>query len=305
MTLQQIRYIVEISRCGSISKAAQVLCLTQPYLSTILRDLENELRITIFLRERKGVTLTEAGRDFLRYARPLLEQEARIMALYSHQIPKPTVRFAISTQRYPFIIKSFYQFFQQYAPEKFEVHLRECSMDQVIKDVYERKSDMGIIFLSSTTEGFVRKYLSVRNLEFHEITSVSPCVFFRKTHPMAEFSEICLDDMRLYPFVSFEADTSVPVDFSEEALFPDSSTIDRYFYIVDRGTMINILTHTDSFSIGTGILSEGFAGAELTSRPIKGVGKDIHLGWIQPVGSVISDAYSTFIHHIQQVLKLP
>lgn len=74
MTLQQVRYVLEISRCGSISKAAQALCLTQPYLSNILKDLENELHITIFTRTRKGVILTEAGKEFLQYARPLLEQ---------------------------------------------------------------------------------------------------------------------------------------------------------------------------------------------------------------------------------------
>lgn len=54
MTLQQIRYILEISRCGSISKAAQQLLLTQPYLSSILKDLENELGIVIFRRDRPG-----------------------------------------------------------------------------------------------------------------------------------------------------------------------------------------------------------------------------------------------------------
>lgn len=97
MTLQQVRYVLEISRCGNISKAAQLLCLTQPYLSNILKDLENELHITIFNRSRTGVTLTEAGQEFLQYARPLLEQEARIMELYTHHIETPPLRFSVST----------------------------------------------------------------------------------------------------------------------------------------------------------------------------------------------------------------
>ena len=53
------------------------------YLSSILKDLENELGIVIFRRDRRGVTLTEEGREFLYYARPMLEQEERIEALYS------------------------------------------------------------------------------------------------------------------------------------------------------------------------------------------------------------------------------
>lgn len=62
MTLQQIRYVMEISRCGSIGKAAQELNLTQPYLSTTLKDLENELHISIFSRSRKGTSPHKGGR---------------------------------------------------------------------------------------------------------------------------------------------------------------------------------------------------------------------------------------------------
>lgn len=303
MTLQQVRYVLEISRSGSISKAAQVLCLTQPYLSNILKALENELHIQIFTRAKKGVALTDAGREFLQYARPLLEQEARILELYAHHVEKPPFRFTISTQRYPFIIKSFYQFFQQCAPRQFEIHLWECSMDRVIQNVYERKSDLGIIFLSTATGSFIRKYLSVRSLEFHEIVSVSPCVFFHKTHPMGKHEEIDLEDMMDYPFATFEADASISIDFSEEALFTNTSAVDRRFYVIDRGTMINILTHTDAFSIGTGILSEGFAGPELVSRPIKGHQKEISLGWIQPANSTVTEEAAAFIEEVKRVLN--
>ena len=69
MTLQQVRYILEISRYSSISKAAQELYLTQPYLSSMLKELENELHITIFNRTRKGVKLTEEGKNFIRIAK--------------------------------------------------------------------------------------------------------------------------------------------------------------------------------------------------------------------------------------------
>ena len=83
MTLQQIRYVAEIARHGTISKAAQELYITQPHLSSVLKELENELGITIFSRARKGVVLTEDGREFLHFARPLLEQEERILNFYA------------------------------------------------------------------------------------------------------------------------------------------------------------------------------------------------------------------------------
>lgn len=67
MTLQQLRYVVEVSRNGSISRAAQNLFVTQPSLSKAISDLETEMGITIFQRTNRGVTLTEEGTRFLSY----------------------------------------------------------------------------------------------------------------------------------------------------------------------------------------------------------------------------------------------
>lgn len=302
MTLQQIRYILTISQCGSISKAAQELLLTQPYLSSILKDLENELGIVIFYRDRRGVTLTEEGKAFLHYSRPLLEQEKRILELYSSHTAKPPLHFSVSTQRYPFVIKAFLGFFQAWDPARFELQLRECGMYHVISHIYEKKSDLGIIFLSNSTESFIRKYLDIRNIEFNEIIRIAPCVFFRKDHPMAAQSEVDMNEMISYPFASFESEPSISIDFSEEALLANFGAIDRRFSVVDRGTMINILTHTTAFSIGSGILSPGFAGPELVSRPIKGHEKDIRLGWIQNKGTLLSDVGIAFINELKRTL---
>ena len=303
MTLQQIRYVAEIARHGTISKAAQELYITQPHLSSVLKELENELGITIFSRARKGVVLTEDGREFLHFARPLLEQEERILNFYADKPSSAApFRFSISTQRYPFVIKAFDSYFQKLAPEQFEIHLRESSMDAVIRDVFEKRSDLGIIFLSASTEKFIRKYLAARNLEFHEMVAIDPCVFFRKDHPMASRAEVDLDDMEAYPFASFESGVSVSVEFSEEVLFSSLNAFTRRIYVVDRGTMINTLTHTDAFSIGTGILSEGFAGPELVSRPIRGHQREIHLGWIQPAGGPIPEPLSAFLRELEAVV---
>ena len=304
MTLQQIRYVAEIARYGTISKAAQELYITQPHLSSVLKELENELGITIFSRARKGVVLTEDGREFLHFARPLLEQEERILNFYADKPSSAApFRFSISTQRYPFVIKAFYSYFQKLAPGEFEIHLRESSMDAVINDVFEKRSDLGIIFLSASTEKFIHKYLRARNLEFHEMVAIDPCVFFRKDHPMAAHGEVDLDDMKAYPFASFESGVSVSVEFSEEVLFSSLSDFTKRIYVVDRGTMINTLTHTDAFSIGTGILSPGFAGPELVSRPIKGHQREIHLGWIQPAGSPIPESLSDFLRELEAVVS--
>ena len=77
MTLQQLRYVVEISRCGSITAAAQKLFIAQPSLSKAVRELESELGITIFERSRSGVIFTADGMEFLGQARLILDRPPR------------------------------------------------------------------------------------------------------------------------------------------------------------------------------------------------------------------------------------
>ena len=78
MTFQQLTYVVEISKCGSINKAAHKLFLSQSGISTAVRELEEELGIKFFVRSNRGVEFTPEGKEFLGYAVSLLEQKQRI-----------------------------------------------------------------------------------------------------------------------------------------------------------------------------------------------------------------------------------
>ena len=71
MNLQQCRYVEVIARCGSFNQAAKELFVTQPNLSSSIKDLENELGVQLFIRSNMGVRLTEDGYDFLKYAKRL------------------------------------------------------------------------------------------------------------------------------------------------------------------------------------------------------------------------------------------
>ena len=74
MTLQQLKYVIEIVLCGSINEAAGRLYMSQPSLSKAVKELEKELGINIFLRTSKGITLSTDGAEFLGYARQVVEQ---------------------------------------------------------------------------------------------------------------------------------------------------------------------------------------------------------------------------------------
>ena len=217
MTFQQLTYVVEISKCGSINKAAQKLFLSQSGISTAVRELEEELGIQFFVRSNRGVEFTQEGKEFRSYAVSLLEQKQRIESLYGEaRNSSAPVRFSVSTQRYPFTEDAFLRMLRRTTDNRYVFSIRETGMDAVIDDVYDHRADIGVIFLTELTEKIIRRLLDARDLDFHEIAAVSPCIYVRKGHPLANRDEVTEEDLAGLPYVSFEHNQGVGTDYSEE-----------------------------------------------------------------------------------------
>ena len=102
MTLQQLKYVIEVATHGSMNEAAKRLFISQPSLSNAIRDLEQELSITNFERTNKGITLSKEGVEFLSYARQVVEQAELLENRYLNAKPSPQhFRYPPSTTLLP------------------------------------------------------------------------------------------------------------------------------------------------------------------------------------------------------------
>lgn len=111
MTLQQLKYIIEIVNCGSINEAAKRLYISQPSLSSAMKELETEIGFELFFRTPKGITLTE-GAEFLGYARQVVEQAGLFEQRYLNKKPFRQL-CSISPQHYAFAVNAFVSFNQE------------------------------------------------------------------------------------------------------------------------------------------------------------------------------------------------
>lgn len=185
MTLSQLKYVVEVVSCGTISKAAEKLYLAQPSLTAAIKELETELGITIFKRTNKGVVLTADGEEFLSYARQVIIQTNLIEERYSGDKPGRR-KFCVSTQHYSFAVEAFLALLEECGGDEYDFRLRETKTYEIIEDVAKLKSEVGILFLNKFNEAVLRKAFREHELEFTRLFIAEPHIFVGKNHPLAE-----------------------------------------------------------------------------------------------------------------------
>ena len=130
MTLQQCRYIVEVSKHKSISKAAEALFVTQPSISKAIRDLEDDLGITILDRCNKGVTFTKEGTELLFFAKMLMEQTESIAYHFRKQRDAEFETISISSQHYGFAIEAVAKLMDYLNEHRYVITIREGKDDR-------------------------------------------------------------------------------------------------------------------------------------------------------------------------------
>ena len=303
MTFQQLQYVLEVARCGSINKAAQGLFVSQSSISKLLKDLEEELGVTLFCRTNRGITVTDQGKEFIGYARILVEQKRRLEGLYSAKEETPSLHFSISSQHYPFAVDGFLRFLGDCNPPQYVLHMIETDMYQVIEDVYQSRSEIGVIFLSNLTETFIKKVLKSKGLVFHQLQSLLPHVYVGVQHPLAGRESVRLEEIETYPIVVFEQESGVGMDFSEEIALLDLRRTGRIIYIKDRSTFYNVVENTDAFSIGSGILPRRLSSDRVVSIPIAGEQDAMKLGWIAHQDKPVTREMTAFLHHMTEALN--
>lgn len=93
MRIQQLLYLQKVVALGNMTEAAKELFIAQPTLSSAIKQLEKEMGITILIRGKKGVSLTEDGREFMQYAQQILDQVQLLERRYGDQSSAPKIFF--------------------------------------------------------------------------------------------------------------------------------------------------------------------------------------------------------------------
>jgi len=301
VTLQQLKYVIEVAGRGSINEAAKRLFITQPSLSNAIKDLEEELGFELFERSNKGIALSKEGVEFLRYARQVVEQAELLESRYFDAKPSPQ-HFSVSTQHYAFAVNAFVSLVREYGHDEYELTLRETKTYEIIEDVKSMRSEIGILYLNEFNEKVIDKLLKSSNLYFTSLFTAKPHIFISVNNPLAKQSIVTIDQLDDYPYLSFDQGEYNSFHFAEEIL--STLTHKKSIRVNDRATLFNLLIGLNGYTISTGVLSADLNGNEIIPVPLD-CDETINVGWIAHRSASLSILGNAYIEALKKAIGSP
>ncbi|NIR27821.1 MAG: LysR family transcriptional regulator [Gammaproteobacteria bacterium] len=232
VTLHQLRAFTTVARTASFTRAAQRLALSQPALSIAVRQVEEQLGVTLFDRTTRRVTLTPEGEDFLPTAERLLHDfdtaisdiraiaERRRGRVALSALPSVAIRLlppivARFTERYPGI----------------SVHLRDDNASGVQHRVRRNEADFGI----------GSAWQPDPELEFTSLVRDRVGLVCRSDHPLAESTAaLPWSALARYTFLGLGRDTGIRPLLESAGALPDC-VLSPHFEVSNIATLSGML----------------------------------------------------------------
>ena len=196
MNLTHLRYIVEVARTGSITKAAQNLYMGQPNLSKAIKDLEKNVGTAVFMRTPKGVVPTKKGEEIIEYAKSLLKQADEFDERFFGGRAE-IKSFTVAANGIDYCLTAFEHFAAEYEQEReFSVYYRIADTEAVFGMVESGEADIGVIRVLETEADTLRE--SYKGFKFQLIGRGDEKILLNETDPAVKSGAVFPDGFDNY-----------------------------------------------------------------------------------------------------------
>ena len=301
MTLNQLYYAIAVARENSMNEAAKKLFISQPSLTGAIRSLETELGFDVFIRSKNGVTLTVKGEEFIGYAKSVVEQYDVLDAKFiTKKEQKHT--FGVSTQHYTFAVNAFINLVKEYGTDKYEFEIKETRTYEVINNVKNRVSELGILYINEYNKKVMTKVLNEAGLTFSPLFNSGIYVFLSKDNPLAIEKQksgepVSLEELKPYICFRFDQGEYNSNYYAEEVL--STRDLGNSIKVSDRSTMLNLIKGLNGYTLCSGVICEGLNGDGYCALPLN-VDEKMTIGYISRKKEIISAIGQRYINQIKE-----
>lgn len=303
MNLQTLRYVVTIEQTGSFSKAAQYLYVSQSTLSRAVKELEEQLGISLFHRTNQGVRPTHEGEKFISRASLILQDINQLEGQYFRNNEVGQSSLLLATQRCAAIGRVFTAYYQRYCAGQEFVNLviQEETTDNILQLVSSGTFGLGILHYTSDREDSVFQKCQELQLEgtvFHRSAVVAQV---NEHHPLADRKSVTLADLTPYPHVTYSNENLTGINYCSDITMYSPANQKKRIVIQDRGALRDMILHTDSYYIGCDYT--GFDLMEDLGRryiPIEGIGFTLNTMWVKRIGHALARPEQDFLSVLEE-----
>ena len=225
-------YALEVSREGSVVKAAEKLYVSQPNLSKMIIALEEEIGVQLFNRTPKGMVPTTDGEVLFRYAEDI-KRQTDLIESYCKKVTSNSFRMSAAVIWADYISEAFTSFLDRYSIEKnIEFSYIETDTESIINKVVYSECHMGIIRCDKKYENNYRRFFDIHSLAAETLCEARCVAVFAEDSLLSERDVVKKDDLKNF-FEVRQSKNFVP-DISESQLRTESDALpERIIYVSD------------------------------------------------------------------------
>jgi len=309
MNIQSLRYVVQISKIGSINKAAQHLYVSQPTLSRAIHEIEESTGIILFTRTNKGVVPTCDGEVFLAKAAHLLEDFDNLQGEYFYQkVSKEheaqfKVATAGSTPAFAAMIECYQRYWEKngYQDLVFEEGTRDEVLQMVAGEIYH----IGVIHYRTSQENSILAKCDENGLCCHVLDRSATCAQFRKGHPLEGRETVSLEDLAPYPHVVYNGEDVAGINFCSDVRQYNRNTLKKRIILRGRGDLRHVIEQTDGYYLGCDMKYQfpPSVNPNVCSVPLRDTKELIHTVCLYKKNYRFSEEERQFLHVLKEIYQ--
>lgn len=304
MKLEYFYYMVEIVKTGSISKAAENLSLSQPYLSLECKNLERKMNVSLLIRNSRGVALTPAGEKFIEYAHDILQLVSEVKNI--NEFPDIIQNKLSISSMYSFTFLDLYDNFSAMYNTKTDIVVyEEIPNDLIPNKVRDNSTDIGITYIYHSILEKTKKEFDEKNLYFKPLVKENLSIVVNRHHPLAKHTSVSLDQIKKYEVVFVKRtipNKAATTKNSSFQIIREHCTVKQLFFDNNRSVLYYITKNKSCFAVGQkslNITNPFVVSGEIVYIPIKEFKNEFITGYLINENTHISKLGKAFISYIE------
>lgn len=200
-------------------------------------------------------------------------------------------------QHYTFAVNAFVNVIKQYGMDKYEFEIHETKTYEVIENVKNQKSEIGVLYMNDYNHTILGKILNDSGLCFTPLFECGIYAYMSKKNPLATKKEVTMEELDDYPCLAFAQGDHNSFYFAEEVL----STYE-YKQIVrasDRATLLNLMVGINGYTLCSGIICEDLNGSDYCAVKLK-TDETMIIGYISRENAVLSEMGRKYIEELSK-----